>query len=552
MQKKIGKVVLDDTYYKGSDVYSDGSIEDVILQACMERREEELLRSSAQWPILYHLSDVRENILEWYPLQADAQVLEIGSGCGAITGILQRKAKSVDCIDLSMKRSLINAYRHSECDHLRIFVGNFQDIRLEKKYDYITLIGVWEYAGLYVQDEAPYHKMLRMVQGYLKEGGKILVAIENKTGLKYWNGAAEDHTGKMYSGMNDYIGDRNVRTFSKPEIETILEESGIRKYRFYYPMPDYKLPDCVYSASCLPQPGDLRYYRHDYALPRMYPFLDATASDQVCADGMFSYFANSFFFVCGDDGAQQQYVKYSRTRKPQFQIATEIVHADGGREVRKRALCSGAGGHIQAIKEKEKKWVGMLSGLRYVNGRLKSGVYVAPYVEGVNIDQYLYAYRHQYKKMLHDIRTLFARELAPDEKNMEPFVETAQFVEIFGRADDALHDAPCLPATNIDLLFSNLRLTDGGVVNFDYEWVFDFPVPFEYALWRAVNQLYDKYAVYLKPQVSREDFLSGAGISMERACAYETMEKHFAAYVYGEPYMRQYQKHAMSQTVTIS
>ena len=34
-------------------------------------------------------------------------------------------------------------------------------------------------------------------------------------GLKYWNGAQEDHTGKQYSGLNDYIDDKNrhVRTF---------------------------------------------------------------------------------------------------------------------------------------------------------------------------------------------------------------------------------------------------------------------------------------------------------------------------------------------------
>ena len=34
-------------------------------------------------------------------------LLEIGAGCGAITGALAREARDVTCIDLSKRRSLI-------------------------------------------------------------------------------------------------------------------------------------------------------------------------------------------------------------------------------------------------------------------------------------------------------------------------------------------------------------------------------------------------------------------------------------------------------------
>ena len=58
---------------------------------------------------MYHLSDIRQNIVEWLQIENTAEILEIGSGCGAITGTLARKAKSVTCIELSEKRSMINA-----------------------------------------------------------------------------------------------------------------------------------------------------------------------------------------------------------------------------------------------------------------------------------------------------------------------------------------------------------------------------------------------------------------------------------------------------------
>ena len=68
--------------------------------------------------------------------------LEIGAGCGAVTGLLCRKCDRVVAVDLSKKRSTINATRNRDCDNLEIMVGNFEDIQIEEKFDYVTLIGV--------------------------------------------------------------------------------------------------------------------------------------------------------------------------------------------------------------------------------------------------------------------------------------------------------------------------------------------------------------------------------------------------------------------------
>ena len=59
--------VLNLKFYKGEDQYSDGEIEDRLLELCESGREmDEILRSEEEWPILYHLSDIRENVLDWY------------------------------------------------------------------------------------------------------------------------------------------------------------------------------------------------------------------------------------------------------------------------------------------------------------------------------------------------------------------------------------------------------------------------------------------------------------------------------------------------------
>ena len=41
MTEKIGKVVLDYTYYAGEDVYADGSIEEEVLKIVQEHPVEE-------------------------------------------------------------------------------------------------------------------------------------------------------------------------------------------------------------------------------------------------------------------------------------------------------------------------------------------------------------------------------------------------------------------------------------------------------------------------------------------------------------------------------
>ena len=72
--EKIGQVLLDDTLYPGKDLYTDGAIEDEMLEIARNYREEEwnqVIAERASWPILYHFSHIRENILSWLPFTGE-------------------------------------------------------------------------------------------------------------------------------------------------------------------------------------------------------------------------------------------------------------------------------------------------------------------------------------------------------------------------------------------------------------------------------------------------------------------------------------------------
>lgn len=300
--QKIGSVTIDDTYYPGKDLYSDGDIEDEMLEIAKTYKEEEynqVIAARKSWPILYHFSNVRENIVRSMPITKDDQVLEIGAGCGAITGALCRMAKSVDAVELSMKRSMINAHRHSACGNLTIKVGNFQEVEqhLDRKYDVITLIGVFEYACSYIDSEHPYAEFLDIIRKHLAEGGRLIIAIENKFGLKYWAGCREDHIATFFGGIEGYAKDSYVRTFAKNELAQMLTDAGFAEHTFYYPYPDYKLPEKIFSDAYLPHANELNVNHRNFDRNRVELFDENKVYGELIHAGMFPEFSNSFLIV---------------------------------------------------------------------------------------------------------------------------------------------------------------------------------------------------------------------------------------------------------------
>lgn len=297
--KKIGKVILDMTAYNGNDVYSDGDVENDILEYCKNDCIEDALQNDIRWPVFYHLSPIRKNLLNWFPFEKNASVLEIGMGCGAVTGVLCENLAQVEGVEISPRRAEIAAWQHKDCDNLTIHVGNLNDMDITKKFDYVTLIGVLEYAGSFTHTSEPYKDFLQACRQYLKPGGRLLLAIENKYGLKYWSGAREDHTGKIFDGITGYQNTDRVRTFSKPELEKLLQCSGFCSLDWYYPFPDYKLPHRVYSDNYLPQVGEFEAKLFLYYDMDRYLFFNETdAMNEIVASGLFDIFSNSFFVCC--------------------------------------------------------------------------------------------------------------------------------------------------------------------------------------------------------------------------------------------------------------
>ncbi len=286
-------------FYKGKDFYSDGDVEDELLNIFKNNINiEDVLKNDNRWPILYHLSPLRRNLLEWYNFNPNAKLLEVGAGCGALTPFFCEKVKKVTAIELSLKRAKIIEYRcNKKFDNLEIIVGNFNDIKFSELYEYITLIGVLEYSGKFIQSLNPYKSFLEKIASLLEENGKVIIAIENKYGLKYWSGAPEDHTANIFENIEDY-NNIEIQTFGKEELIELLKSVGFNKIDFYYPLPDYKLPTVIYSDFFLPDEcfcydsNTPNYDRDRYIL-----FNEKFAFKGIIRNKKFDFFANSFLVI---------------------------------------------------------------------------------------------------------------------------------------------------------------------------------------------------------------------------------------------------------------
>lgn len=294
--KKIGKVILNLDYFDDSDVYNEGDdVENRVLEIVKSTDDyTEAIANDNRWPILYQLSPRRETITVPMDIKKEDIVLEVGAGMGAITGAIARRCKKVDCIELSKRRSLANAYRNKNYDNIEIFVGNFQDIPVTKSYDVVTLIGVLEYAQSYIKGESPYDIFLQKVSSCLKPGGKLYVAIENKLGLKYFAGCSEDHLGKPFVGIEGYSNEDTVRTFSKSQLEHLLLNNGFQSTYFYYPYPDYKLPIEIYSDDYMPKDLSCIPTIVNYDLDRLVCFDESKVYKSLLSTEELKILANSF------------------------------------------------------------------------------------------------------------------------------------------------------------------------------------------------------------------------------------------------------------------
>ena len=104
----------------------------------------------------------------------------------------------------------------------------------------------------------------------------------------------------------------------------MLEKSGFGKYRFYYPYPDYKLPNEIFTDFSINR--NKRPY-NTYDVDRYSLFYEADFHNVLQRERVDDIFANSFLVEARENeecSGSILYVKQNQERKEKFRVETVI------------------------------------------------------------------------------------------------------------------------------------------------------------------------------------------------------------------------------------
>ena len=296
------------------------------IQQRSSKTFDEQMEGEDNWQVFAQLSELRTGLISWYPFSATSHVLEIGAGFGALTGSLCDRCERVVATERSKFRAGGLYKRYEEKDNLEIIVGDFGDIVFKEQFDYILLVGILELVGAGQAAKTPYIEYLKQMKKLLKPKGKILLAVNNRLGLKSICGEIDSYTHEPFSGLNQYPKGTRGYSFSKAELDEILLQAGLTEKKYYYPLPDYKIPQLIFTDEYLPS-ENLKERLIPYYVDQNSVVVNETGLyKDIIVNGVFPVFANSFFVECTENKnlCDIKYAAISTDRGKECSFATVI------------------------------------------------------------------------------------------------------------------------------------------------------------------------------------------------------------------------------------
>ena len=300
---------------------------------------------------LYHLSTQSQNIINWFPFKKEMEVLELCGNYGEITGTLCDKCKNVITIEPNIEKARLLGKRHQQRENLEVIVGNLHDIRLEKKFDIITLIGIIPYIKELMGKDVKLIELIRYLERFLSEDGKFLLAVDNKFGLRYFSGHPENILNEQFESLIGYSNKvEKIETFTKKSLQNMINDLGYNA-RFYYPLPDYRLPNVIFTDS---EPA--KYNSVDKYVPystlksnTVFNEIDVFREILKTDNQMFDFFANSFFVELSkkEISKMYKYISFNNLRKQDYRLITKI----SDEFVEKQVVSKEANNHYEQIKK---------------------------------------------------------------------------------------------------------------------------------------------------------------------------------------------------------
>ncbi len=463
--------------------YTDGLESEAYLKKVLVEADDlstgsaELAAQIKDWPSEYHLSPARAQLLKGFNYERSHRVLEVGCGCGAITRFLGETFEDVVAIEGSLARARLARLRTRDLDHVTIVNSPFEEIRFKTRFDMIFCIGVFEYASTFVEGADPHEKILEYFDDLLTPSGVLVLAIENKLGLKYFSSSAEDHNGVMFDGIEGYPRYRKKpKTFGRTELMQLFGRH-FPTIDFYYPWPDYKIPLCLISEEMIESVNVAElvgsFRSRDYGNRRRRAlFSEALAWREIAANGLLPSLAHSFLVLATKSGQATTKLKalgvlYCRQRRAEFSTETRFEKRPGAA--------------VRAVKRR------LAGDVSYTEGHLQHRECADDWIDAPSLQHEM-----ERRARAHDLG--FAAIIEPAR---------VWFDELRNASSQGTE--PMVPGDRLDSIWRNCFVVDGRCKYIDREWAWTESLPLSLVVARGLyyfaQSLLDGPA--LNPQLAR-------------------------------------------------
>ena len=456
-------------YYKKSTesiLYSDGDqVEESIFNIIKNTKDksvlsDELNKKIKDWPTEYHFSKSRHCLIRPLSIEQKDSILELGCGCGAITRYLGEIGADVDSVEGTHSRAKIAGERCADLKNVTIYVDDLLRFQTTKKYDWVLLIGVLEYAPIFSNKIDAIQDYLKEAKKHLKPNGKLVIAIENKLGLKYFNGCIEDHVNQAYFGIENRYTEKTPITFGKKELKNELKLAEFSEIEFYFPFPDYKLPDFIVHESAFKGKNFIvsdvlrGLHSRDYSGKKLRAFEESYVWPELESNDLLQQMSNSFLVIAGNKIRKKGntfswYFNVNRLAK--FTTATEFYLEGNETRIKKEPLLN------TKVNSESKVLLNVLNDKYYIDDSMQKKIEIIWHKNGNEND------------ILNIYRIWFEYVLSESDHNE---IKNNKKITLSGHL--------------IDLTPFNIKMVGETIHPFDQEWQYEDRILFSWVIFRGL------------------------------------------------------------------
>lgn len=510
------------------------------LAGATEEERRRKLRELKSPELLYIFSSHRTNLISWMPFKAKDSVLEVNVEYGELTEWLSSHVDSLFCVlKPDMKQDIVDERCHGKAVVLR----SMRELD-EERFSLARFDKIIFHVDNTLTVEEIKHQILYLT-GRLQFQGILFLIMDNRLGLSKWierdvqEVYITNHVVEARNQLDDRIG------FSIEEMEKIIADDLKLKYRKFYPYPDQVFVKDIYTDQHLPKLGFNFGNKADFRKDRIQLMNQSDFTDVLVENGdLVRYFDSCIFAVTKEinsDIRSIDYVHFSDQRDEKFRSVTKVRN----QLVTKEAYSNQAGPFIHSIYKNYQKLSNIYkdSPISYNKCVDIPGKGISlDFIDSVSLSEYVDSMLNQGE--ITQAVDLIQKVFQSIEKiqGLVDFRKSEEFIEVFG--DYHQEFGKSLPVSNVDCIFDNIYIENGGGYQIaDYEWTFDFLIPWDYIKARCIHY-YLSYRGFRR-ELLGERLYQLLGIPSGWTEVYQKMEESFQRFVSGRDHLEsepEYQK----------